>query len=285
MKYKILIVGGTGMLGRPVALKLKEAGFDVKVFTRNISEARIKMPTAFEFAEGDIHNPASLESAMKDCQGVHINLQGGPTIKSIEETEYQGVVNVIEAAKKSQIKKITIISGASTNQENAWYRPTKAKLMAEEWLKNSGINYVIFRPSWFFESLPLFVKNNKAMLIGKNTNQYHWVAASDYADLVVKSYQTDSANNKTLFVYGPEGLTMEEALARYCKIKLPGTKISKIPSGMLKFIGVISFNNELKFIAGFMDYFSKVGENDDARETELLLKKPETRLEEWASTQ
>ncbi|MBN1119117.1 MAG: NAD(P)H-binding protein [Bacteroidales bacterium] len=284
MKQKILVIGGTGMLGKPVAMKLKEKGFQIIIFTRNASEARIKMPTSFEFCEGDVNDIVSLQNAMEGCYGVHVNLQGGPKFDAMERTEHLGMVNIVDAARISGIKKITHITGSSVKMENTWFRPTRAKYNAEEYLKKSGINYTIFRPSWFFESLPLFIRNNKATIIGENSNPFHWVAADDYAKLVAESYEKPETNNKTLFVYGPEKMTMANAITKYVSLTNPEVKISKVPLGMLNLISTITFNPELKYVSKLSAYFSKINpENGEAQETEQLLGKSKTNLEDWVT--
>lgn len=279
---KFIVIGGTGMLGKPVALELKRQGYQVVILTRNISEARIKMPTSFEYINGDVQDKTSLEKALKGCFGVHINLQGGPKFSNIDLVEHQGVVNVVNAAKKCKVEKLTYISGATVKKENAWFLPTNAKYNAEEYIRKSGINYTIFRPSWFFESLDMFIRNGKASLIGKNNNKFNWVAAEDYARIVVKSYGLVESNKKTFYVFGPESMTMEEALTKYCNLKYPEMKISRIPIGMIKFLGVITFNDMLKFVGKFSTYFTKVSEVYDGTETMKVFGAADTTLETWA---
>lgn len=77
---RVLVIGGTGMLGKPVAKSLKAAGFEVRVFTRSEAAARQQLGDGFEFAQGDLANPEKLASAMQGCEGVHINLKGGPKL-------------------------------------------------------------------------------------------------------------------------------------------------------------------------------------------------------------
>lgn len=279
---KILIIGGTGMLGKPVAVEFKKQGYHVVILTRDVSEARIKMPTSFEFAEGDVKDKTSLEKALDGCYGVHINLQGGPKFSNIEQIEHQGVVNIVDIAKKCKVEKISYISGATVKKENTWFEPTKAKFSAEEYIRNSGIDYTIFRPSWFFESLELFIRNEKATVIGKNNNKYFWVAAEDYAKMVTKSYSLSESSMKTFYVFGPESMTIEEALIKYCNIKYPDIKFTRMSTGIIKFLGIITFSDMLKFIGKFSTYFTKVQEEYNSSDTLKTFGPAETTLEVWA---
>lgn len=282
MKKKILVIGGTGMLGKPVAKQLKDDGFEVIVFTRNPEEARIKMPTSFSYAKGNVNDEDSVAEAMTGVYGVHINLQGGPSTKSFEQIEHTGTKNIIRAARKKGIKKVTYISGTSVNEKNSWFPATRAKLMAEEVIRSSGINYTIFRPSWFYESIPMFVQDNKATIIGNNKNKYHWLAARDYATIVSTFYLDNNNISKTLTIYGPETYTIEEAIDKYCEVNQQRIKKTRVSAGTLKFIGTITFNPKLKFIGRFMKYFEGVSENFE-NSSDNIYGTPTTLISDWAS--
>ena len=281
MKQKILVVGGTGMLGKPVAMKLKTDGFQVVVFTRDPESARIKMPSSFEFAKGEVENVDSLMKAMEGCDGVYINLHGGKKGGDFDRVERKGTENIVLAANKVGVKKLSIITGSSVSLENSWYPMTKAKYYAEDAIRKSGIAYTIFRPSWFYESLPLFVRDGKPMAIGKSTKKYHWLAAEDYAAMVSNSFTDNATINKTLYVYGPETFTIREALETYCEKKYPGTKIGTISPGILSFIGTITFNPLLKFASSFARYSESVTEDADDSESVQILGKAQTTIEDW----
>jgi nucleoside-diphosphate-sugar epimerase len=60
---KILVIGATGMLGAPVAQALQAAGHTVRVLSRDPQKARSRLGEAFEFAAGDVENPASYAMA------------------------------------------------------------------------------------------------------------------------------------------------------------------------------------------------------------------------------
>ena len=281
---KILVIGGTGMLGYPVAKALKKHGYEVTIFTRDIKRAQLITDENFDFQEGDIFNQQSLIDAMKGKHGIHINLQGGPRLKDYEKTEGQGTLKIVLAAKETGIKYITLITAATVDEKNTWFPTIKAKYSAETYLKSSGIDYTIFRPSWFMESLPLFVQGKKASVIGNNPNKYSWIAAEDYAQMVADAYATSTTNHKTIYVYGPEKYTMKEALEKYCKVKHPDIKPGVVSAGTLKFIGTISFNPQLKMIAELMKYFEKVQEPSFEIPTDIRIFHPQTTLNEWIAT-
>ena len=51
---KILILGGTGLLGAPVARRLQSDGFDVRLLARDREKARAMFDEPFEIVAGDL---------------------------------------------------------------------------------------------------------------------------------------------------------------------------------------------------------------------------------------
>jgi uncharacterized protein YbjT (DUF2867 family) len=285
MSQIILVVGATGMLGEPVARQLHNDGYSVRVLARNPEKARAKLGDSFDFIKGDVENPSSLEKALDGCFGVHINLRGGPKPDDFERIEHQGTTNVAKIAAKMGVQRLTYLSGAAVFDEHSWFPSVKAKLQAEAAIRESGVPYFIFCATHFMESLPLFIRGKRASIIGKQPHRLHWLAATDYAKMVSKAFQLPRVANKRLFVYGPEALTMSEALKKYCAIVHPEVKVSSVPIWLMSLIGKVSFNAELQFIAELMGFFERVGEGGNPAEANKLLDAPTTTLEQWCYKQ
>ena len=125
------------------------------------------------------------------------------------------------------------------------------------------------------------IRNGKSMIIGKNPNKYHWIAATDYAQLVSKAMMTSLADNQILPVAGPEQFTIEEAINIYCENMDNKPKLSQISISALRLIGFITFNSKIKRLVSMFSYFEKATENNDMSLTSKLLGSPKTTLNEW----
>ncbi len=274
----ILIIGATGILGKPVAKEL-HSEFNVRLLVRDIGKARDTFGKDYEYVEGDLFDEHSLEKAMIDCYGVHINLSG--------EIELKGTETVVENAKKTNIQRITYISGTSVTSETIWFPVQKRKYNAEQTIISSGIPYTIFCPTWFMESLPKYVKGNKAFVFGKQPNLYHFIAADDYAKMVLTAYQKDEAKNKRFIVHGKEGFLFKQAIEMYIKEAHSHIKsVSQIPYFFAKLIGsLIKSKKAMKNIAGLMQFFEKTGELGNPEETYKILGEPQISLEMWIEKQ
>ena len=283
MIQKILVVGATGMLGEPVARQLKSDGFQVRVLSRSAERARNRFGDGFEAIGGDVEDPASLDSALQTCQGVHINLNG----MQDPDMERRGTENVLQVALKVGIQRVTYLSGASVCEENCWYAGTKAKFQAEAAIRASGIPYTVFRAHYFMESMKYLVRGNMALIIGKHPHPYYWAAAADYARLVSKAYATPAAANKTLYVCGPEALTMRQAMQIFTRIAYPEARFMNMPLWMAALIARLGNRKELQAALPFLHYCEKAkvllsGSPDEAN---VLLGAPTTTVEAWSKLQ
>lgn len=285
MSKMILVIGATGMLGEPVARRLKSDGFTVRILSRSLERARGRFPDGFDLTEGDVADVPSLEKALQGCHGVHINLSGGPNPEDFDRIEHRGTANVAQAAARVGVARLTYLSGISARPENRDYPWSAAKLDAAAAIATSGVPFTIFRPSWFFESLRLFVRGRKAGTLGGQRVKFHWLAAADYAQIVSRSYDLPEAAGKTLDLLGPQPMTMLEALTRYCAIAHPDIKTRAMPIWLARTVAIATGNRTLKNVLPAMAFFDRPHNEGDPSEANRLFGAPRTTLEEWARQQ
>jgi len=255
MPKPILIVGGTGKLGAPVARALREAGHQVAILARDTKKAATLFPAGFEIREGNVLSPESLRRALADCSGVYINLSG--------PFEQIGVEQVVAAAQAGGTGWIGYISGLTVRSGNSWSKFVRRKLLAETAIRESGIPWNIFRPTWFMEALADFVRGGRAYLIGYHPQELRWIAAVEYAALVVQVYGREETHNRCFRVQGPEALTMAAALARYCEAIHPGiSRIRRIPFWLAGMRGWLPGGGETAEGVRFLKDFARMGEPD-----------------------
>ena len=283
---KILVIGATGMLGEPVARQLQADGHTIRILSRNVEKAQEKFPHPFEVVYGDVEEPETLRKALAGCAGVHINLAGGPTPDDYDRIEHRGTANVAQMAAVLGLERISYLSGYSVNEsDGAKNYATNAKFLAETAVKASGVPYTIFRAAWFMESLPLFIQNKRAMMVGKQEIPLHWVAAQDYALMVSKSYQIPEAMNKIFYIYGPEGISMTDAVKFYQATVRSDVPFTRIPTWLLAIIASLTRDATLKDMATFMKYMEKAQEMGSGAEANALLGKPTITLSAWCQAQ
>jgi uncharacterized protein YbjT (DUF2867 family) len=270
------------MLGAPVVRRLVADGQTVKVMTRSPDRAKKMFGKTVEVVTGDVQKPKSLDTALQGCTAVHVNLasrDGGPDL------ERKGVAAVTEVARKRGLDRITYLSGATVEEENCWFPPTKAKFDAEEAIRASGVPYTIFKATWFMESLHRMIKDQRAFILGSQPHPWHWIAAEDYARMVSRAYSNPAAMNMDFYVYGPEPLTMRQALEAHCKVAHPDVRVRSMSLFVAGLMASLLGKVELKAALPLFTYFERVGESGDGSEAHTILGRPKITLEEWGKTE
>ncbi|QGY47481.1 NAD(P)H-binding protein [Maribellus comscasis] len=269
---KISVIGASGMLAKPVIQQLEEKGFQLRLFSRTVNPSMFI--NDYDIIQGDIFNPADLHKAVNGCDAIHIS------ISKLDEKKAAGLI--VNVAKEKGIQLISMVSGCTVSEENRWFKFIDNKFHAEELIKNSGIPWIIFRPTWFFESLDLMIRNGKATMIGEQPHPYHWVAADDFARMVAEAYSKKQAQNRVFSVYGPETYLMKDILEKYCQNNYPEIKkVSVAPIPLLKVIAGLTGNKELKEACKLFAYFQKVKEPEIPSETNEILGQAELNFENW----
>lgn len=273
MRKTIAVMGGTGRLGLPVAFRLKEDGFRVRVLTRDGQKAGRIFDDSFEIAVGDPSDALFLEEALRGCYGVHISL---PT-----EAERTAAEAVSRIAAGGGVNRISYLSGATVAEENRWLPMINRKFLAERAIRESGVPFTFFCPTWFMESLPLFVAQGRAAVFGRQPWPYHWIAAEDFAGMVSLAFSLPEAANRRFRVMGPEAIRMQDALRRYCAALRPEIKkVTSMPFWLVKLLATLTGNQKLKGVGELMAYFEKVGEGRGC-EAEPILGRPRLTLDDW----
>jgi NADH dehydrogenase len=130
-------------------------------------------------------------------------------------------------------------AGAAPDAARHWFR---AKWRAEEAVRNSGITYTIFRPSWIYgpgdHSLNRFVGFARWLpfipQIGNGRQLLAPVFVGDIGALVADALATPAAENVTLEVGGPETLTMDEIIRTALRVQGKRRPILHTPVALMK---------------------------------------------------
>lgn len=267
---KVSILGASGLVAQKTIQAFNDAGFELKLFARSVET---KYPNQ-KVVKGDVFDDNDLEAAIKDSEAIHITLG--------KLDEFGAVSRIVKAAERSNIKLISYVSGATVNEENSWFPFIEAKYKSEQLIKASGIPYMIFRPSWFMESLPSMIQDGEAKIMGEQPLKIQWIASEDFGKLVVNGYQNSHSWNREFNVFGPEALTLNDALEKYIKVKHPEiSKVTNTPFWSLKKLALDSGSVQLNAIIPLFEFFEKTEEVGSPDTVNSLLGKPSTTLQQW----
>jgi uncharacterized protein YbjT (DUF2867 family) len=280
---KILILGATGMLGRPAAGCLQDSGWQVRVLTRDADKARRMLGSQVEIHTGNAANRSDIAAAIAGCNAVHINLT--------QDVELAATRHVIDAATQTgagrpPLERISFVSATTAFEANRWFELVDIKLRCEELLRLSGIAHTVFCPTWVMETLHNFVHGQRAViLVGKNPPRLHFFAAADFGRLVAASYDDTRAVGQRLFVHGPQALSLPDAIQRYLHLCHADKPCMRLTLWQARLLARLARRPALAGVAQLIAYFDKVGELGDPSQTDALYGAPKMTLEQWCKAQ
>jgi uncharacterized protein YbjT (DUF2867 family) len=275
----VLVIGGSGDLGAPVAQQLRGDGFQVRLLIRNRGRVPA-LDSDFDYAYGDVDDSASLQGALAGCDAVHVSVRGGPTPEQFERVEHRGTARVAELAAREGVQRISYVSH-SLAASDAAAPDLRAKFHAEQAIAASGVPYTIFRPTYFMETLRRQIRGRRAVVLGRQRRPFHLLAAADFARVVSGSLSTPEAGAKHLDVHGPQAFTIPDALQIYCERVAPGTRVVTMPLWFMTILDRTVLYGELRGTLGLMRALQESGERGHPTEANRLLGAPSITLAEW----
>lgn len=210
-----LVTGATGGLGRRIVRTLREQELPVRALVRLTSRYGEFEHRGAEVFIGDLQEVRDIQKA---CQGIRVVISAhGSTASSqggAQAIDYRANIDLIDAAQAAGVEHFVFVSvlGADRGYEDS---PVfKAKWAVEQYLRQSGLNYTILRPSGFASNLiPLaeqFRQTGIYLLVGDPATRTSIVSTDDLARIAIESATNSGALNQTLAVGGPEILTRAE---------------------------------------------------------------------------
>lgn len=200
---KIVVIGGSGLIGTKVVKKLTEQGHEALAASPNTG---VDATTGRGLAEAlaraavvvDVSNSPSFEDA---------------AVLAFFENSGR---NLARAEREASVRHHVALSVVGTDrlQDSGYFR---AKLAQEQLIKTSGIPYTIIRATQFFEFLGAIAAagtDDKRVRLSNASLQP--IAADDVAKAVADA-ALGSPVNDTIEIAGPERLPLSELVARYLK--------------------------------------------------------------------
>jgi NADH dehydrogenase len=149
---RVAIIGGTGFVGGHLTEALLAAGHQPSLLVRAGSESKVQRSSQVRTTSGDISSPQALRSVLEGCSAVIYNVgilrefrRRGITF---EESQYQGLVRTVEAAKTAGVKRLLLMSANGVKRPGTPYQETKYR--AEQYALQSGLDVTVLRPSVIF---------------------------------------------------------------------------------------------------------------------------------------
>lgn len=224
---KVFLTGATGFVGRNMLRRLSQEGHGVRGLVREPQKAKALTRNGVELVAGDVIEGTGLTQGMQGCDAV-IHLVGIIVEKgrnTFERVHHLGTRNVVEAAKRTGIKRFVHMSALGARADgSAAYQ--KTKWLGEEEVRHSGIPYVILRPSLIFGEGDGFVTQmmetmRSAPLLrpvpGNGSPRFRPIFIDDVTACFARALSSEAATNQTIELGGADELSLNEVLAEIAR--------------------------------------------------------------------
>jgi uncharacterized protein YbjT (DUF2867 family) len=199
MAGKILVMGATGTIGRPLVAALVAQGQDVRAASRAATPMTGAEALRFDMADASTHAPA--------FAGVDRAFILAPT----------GTMQIVESLKplvalaaQNKVKVVLLSVFGVDADDSIPYR------QVELFLEASGTPYVILRPNWFADNFHTFWRAGLAhgqIALPAGEGKTSFIDVRDIAASAAAALTTDAFDGQALVLTGPEALSYAEAAA------------------------------------------------------------------------
>jgi uncharacterized protein YbjT (DUF2867 family) len=224
----ILLTGGTGFVGGHVAHALRAESRDVRCLVRDPGRAEKLVSWGCELAQGDVTDAASLRRAVAGCDVVvHLVAIIAGRRSEFERVMEQGTRDLVAAAQEAGVRRFVLMSALGVGEETKDLTPYfAAKWEMESAVEGSGLEHVIFRPSFVFGRgggiLPMLIRQVRwsplSPVLGDGERRLQPIWAEDVASYFAKSVDLPAAANRTFELCGPDAVTWNELYERIAKV-------------------------------------------------------------------
>jgi len=229
----ILVVGGTGTLGRQIVKQGLNEGYKVKCLVRDFRRSGFLQNWGAELVYGDLSKPSTIPLALKNSEIIIDSATIRASSKYTSEIiDWQGKLALLAASKFIRIKKFIFFSIFKALKDPSiplFY----LKLMVENELEQSGLNYTIYQCAGFFQGLigqyALPVLDTKLIWLPRVSVSTAYLDTQDAAEIVIQSLNNKGYDNKRVPLIGEKFWTPKEIIQLCERLSGKVAKISYIP--------------------------------------------------------
>ena len=220
---RIVILGGTGFVGRSLAQRLAADGHDVRVLSRNQGKHRERLlAPGTRLRECNVHDPVMLRAAFAGCDAV-VNLVGilnesGDDGRGFRRAHVELTRTVIEACEATGVRRLLQMSALNAGRGSSHYLASRGE--AEALVRASSLQWTIFQPSvlfgvgdGLFTRFAALLRTTPVLPLARAGCRFAPVFVGDVVAAMARSLTDPAAVGETYELYGPQVFTLREIVA------------------------------------------------------------------------
>lgn len=234
----LLVVGATGTLGRQVARRALDEGYEVRCLVRSFKRAAFLKEWGAELVRGNICDPETLPAAFDGVTAVIDAATARATDSlSIKEVDWDGKLALMQAAKTAGVERYIFFSILDA-EKYPEVPLMEIKRCNEAVLAESGLNYTVLRLAGFMQGLigqyAIPILDNQAVWMTGEVAPIAYMNTQDIAKFAIRALSVPETENKTFPVVGTRAWSGDEIVGLCNRLSGKEAKIIRTPLGLLR---------------------------------------------------
>lgn len=224
---KVLVTGGTGVVGTAAVRALLAAGHSVRLFSRHAASDAARWENRVETHEGSISSTAEVSKAAEGCDAVlHIAgiAEENPPELTFEKVNVDGTRNLLLEAQRAGVKRFVYVSSLGADRGRSAYHASKLK--AEDLTRTFPGEWLICRPGNVYgpgdeviSFLLQVVRSSPAAPVIEGGDQpFQPLYAEDLGAALAIAIERRDLKEQVLLLAGPEVTTTHDLLDRLARL-------------------------------------------------------------------
>ncbi len=252
---QVLVVGGTGTLGRQIARRALDAGHNVRCMVRSPRKAAFLQEWGCELTRGDLMEPESLDYALEGQEAL-IDAATARASDSLStyDIDWSGQQNLFDACGRNGLKRVVFVSllGASRHPDVPLM---DIKACTEAWLAASDLDYTILQGAAFMQGLisqfAIPVLEGQTVWVSGVPTPIAYMNTQDMARFAVAALDHPETMRRAFAVVGPRAWTTAEVTQLCERFSSKDAKVFRVPPALI---------NLMRGVAGFFEAGQNVAE-------------------------
>ena len=224
---KVLVTGGTGVVGVGTVTALVRNGHEVRVVSRHAERDARRWPEGVEAWPGDVADAESIRGAADGCDAVmHLVavVDESPPETTFDRVNVRGTQHIVREAERAAVPKLLFVSSLGCDRGSSPYH--QSKRAGEKIVRDFDGEWIIVRPGSVYgpgdEQISLLLKMVRTLpaipVIGGGDDTFQPIWHEDLAEALVRALERDDLARETLEVAGPEITSQNDLIDRLSRI-------------------------------------------------------------------
>lgn len=234
---RVLVTGGTGVIGEGLIPALLEAGHRVRLLSRGAEgDARQWPREEVEPFAADVTDAKSLRGSAEECDAVvHVTgiVDESPPELTFERVNVRGTKNVLAEAARARVRRFLYVSSLGAERGRSDYH--RSKLKAEQIVRTSQSDWLILRPGNVYgpgdeviSALFKLVRSLPAVpVIDAGDQRFQPIWYEDLGRAIARALARPRLKHKVLELAGDEVTDTNDVIDRLAAIT--GRAVARVP--------------------------------------------------------